>query len=70
MEAQANAHLPESERFEVTPHVLRHTRLRRAAEEKGVQYARKLSGHKSDKYIWRYIQPAESAFEEAMDSLD
>jgi len=70
MEAQANAHLPESERFEVTPHVLRHTRLRRAAEEKGLQYARKLSGHKSDKYIWRYIQPAQDDFESSMDQLD
>lgn len=70
MEAQANAHLPQAERLSVTPHVLRHTRLRRAAEEKGIQFARKLSGHKSDKYIWRYIQPADTDFEEAMDRLD
>jgi integrase/recombinase XerD len=70
MEAQANAHLAEAEQLSVTPHVLRHTRLRRAAEEKGIQFARKLSGHKSDKYIWRYIQPAEGDFEEAMDKLD
>lgn len=70
MEAQANAHLCMSERFAVTPHVLRHTRLRRAAEEKGIQYARKLSGHKSDKYIWRYIQPAQDDFEQAMEGLD
>ena len=70
MEAQANAHLPEAERFTVSPHVLRHTRLRRAAEEKGVQFARKLSGHRSDKYIWRYIQPSDQDFELSMDQLD
>lgn len=70
MEAQANAHLPKREQFTVTPHVLRHTRLRRAAEERGIQYARRLSGHKSDKYIWRYIQPSDDDFEEAMEALD
>lgn len=70
MEAQANAHLPEAERFTVTPHTLRHTRLRAVANEKGLHYARKLSGHKSDRYIWRYIQPAEEDFEEALDALD
>jgi hypothetical protein len=27
------------------------------AEEKGVQYAKEASGHKSDRYIWRYVKP-------------
>jgi integrase/recombinase XerD len=70
MERQANAQLPKEERFTVSPHVLRHTRLRRVAEEHGIQYARKLSGHKSDKYIWRYVQPAPQDFETAMDELE
>jgi hypothetical protein len=51
---QANAHLPAGERMKVSPHVLRHTFLRKLAEEKGVQYAKEASGHKSDRYIWRY----------------
>jgi integrase/recombinase XerD len=70
MERQANAQLPKEERFSVSPHVLRHTRLRRVAEEHGIQYARKLSGHKSDKYIWRYVQPSTDDFESAIDDLD
>lgn len=39
--AQANAHLPTGEKVKVSPHVLRHTFLRKLAEEKGVRYARK-----------------------------
>jgi integrase/recombinase XerD len=70
MERQANAQLPKEERFKVSPHVLRHTRLRRVAEEHGIQYARKLSGHKSDKYIWRYVQPSNDQFEKAIDALE
>jgi integrase/recombinase XerD len=34
--AQANAHLPEDEKIDVSPHVLRHTFLRKLAETKGV----------------------------------
>ena len=39
-----NAHLPEGEKMDVSPHVLRHTFLRRLAETKGVHYAREASG--------------------------
>ena len=40
------------------------------ANEKGVHYARKLSGHRSDRYIWRYIQPSEDTLEKEMDELE
>jgi integrase/recombinase XerD len=53
--AQANAHLPEDEKIDVSPHVLRHTFLRKLAETKGVHYAREASGYQSDRYIWRYV---------------
>jgi len=43
--AQANAHLPEDEKRDVSPRVLRHTFLRKLAETKGVHYAREASGH-------------------------
>jgi integrase/recombinase XerD len=43
--AQANAHLPEDDKIEVSPHVLRHTFLHKLAESKGVHYAREASGH-------------------------
>jgi integrase/recombinase XerD len=68
--AQANTHLPREERFTVSPHVLRHTFLRKLAEEKGVQYAKEASGHKSDRYIWRYVKPNQASLAEAVDSLD
>ena len=49
--AQANAHLSGEEKIEVSPHVLRHTFLRKLAETKGAQYAKEASGHQSDRYI-------------------
>jgi len=70
LEGMANAHLPSSEQFEVTPHVLRHTRLRRVAEEKDIRFAKKLSGHKSDRYIWRYTDPSDAEFEREVADLD
>jgi integrase/recombinase XerD len=57
--AQANAQLPDKEKIDVSPHVLRHTFLRKLAETKGVHYAREASGHQSDRYIWRYVKPEE-----------
>ena len=68
--AQANAHLPEEEKIDVSPHVLRHTFLRKLAEKKGVHYAREASGHQSDRYIWRYVKPDEQTLAEAVDALE
>ena len=67
---QASAHLLPTERIAVSPHVLRHTFLRKLAEEKGVQYAKEASGHKSDRYIWRYVKPNQESLAEAVDGLD
>jgi integrase/recombinase XerD len=68
--AQANAHLPEAKHMDVSPHVLRHTFLRKLAETKGVHYAREASGHQSDRYIWRYVQPDQQTLAEAIDALE
>ncbi|MDQ3831749.1 MAG: tyrosine-type recombinase/integrase [Candidatus Tectomicrobia bacterium] len=68
--AQANAHLPEDDKIEVSPHVLRHTFLRKLAETKGVHYAREASGHQSDRYIWRYVKPDQQTLADAVDELD
>ena len=67
---QANAHLPPDQHLDVSPHVLRHTLLRKVANEKGVHYAMELSGHRSDRYIWRYVRPDEQSLAEAIDDLD
>jgi integrase/recombinase XerD len=68
--AQANAHLPEDEKIDVSPHVLRHTFLRKLAETKGVHYAREASGHQSDRYIWRYVKPDQQTLADAIDELE
>jgi integrase/recombinase XerD len=67
--AQANSTLPEGQEIQLTPHVLRHTMLRRVAEEHGIQYAMELSGHTSSRYIWRYVKPAREKLEEAVEGL-
>jgi hypothetical protein len=50
--------------------VLRHTLLRKVANEKGVHDAMELSGRWSDRYIWRYVKPDEQSLAEAIDELD
>lgn len=67
--SQANARLPEKDRIEVSPHVLRHTALRKWTEKKGVQFAQKIAGHASERCIWRYVTPSESEMDEAAESL-
>jgi integrase/recombinase XerD len=67
---QANAHLPPDQQIRVSPHILRHTLLRKVANEKGVHYAMELSGHRSDRYIWRYVKPDAQSLADALDDLD
>lgn len=66
---QANSTLPKDQHIHFSAHVLRHTMLRRAAAKHGVQYAKELSGHTSDRYIWRYIQPSDEEKERALEDL-
>ena len=66
---QANSTLPAREHVHVSAHVLRHTFLRRAARKYGVEYAKELAGHTSDRHIWRYVQPSDAEKEDAMDNL-
>jgi site-specific recombinase XerD len=67
---QANAQLPPEEHIRVSPRILRHTLLRKVANEKGVHYAMELSGHRSDRYIWRYVKPDARSLADAIDELD
>jgi hypothetical protein len=50
--------------------VLRHTFLRKLAEEKGVHYAREASGDQSDRYVWLYAKPDQQTLAEAIDELE
>ena len=67
--AQANAGLPEKEQVHVSPHMLRHTALKRAADQHDVRYALKFSGQTSTRYIWRYTEPSEEEQERALEDL-
>jgi hypothetical protein len=37
--------------------------------DNGVQYAKEASGHKSDRYIWRYVKPNQQSLAAAVDGL-
>lgn len=65
---QANTSLPVKEQLHLSAHMLRHTCLRKAAE-KDIRYAMKLSGHTTSQYIWRYTEPPDSEFDQAMEGL-
>ena len=67
--AHANSKLSAKNQIDVSPHVLRHTSLRKWAEKKGVRYARMISGQVSDRYIWRYTQPSRQEIRDAADDL-
>ena len=60
----ASAHLPESEKFRLKPHQLRHTFLKRVADKFGVHTAQEYSGNISIREIYRYTRPSQ----EEMDS--
>ena len=66
---QANRTLADDEQIHVSAHVLRHTFLRKAARKYGVEYAKELAGHTSDRYIWRYVQPSDAEKEDAVENL-
>jgi len=67
--AHANSRLPEAEQIDIHPHLLRHTQLRKVAREQGIEAAMEPSGHKSESYIWRYIQASEEEMEETLTDL-
>jgi integrase/recombinase XerD len=66
---QANATLPKAEQIQLSAHLLRHTFLRKVARKYGVEYAKELAGHTSDRYIWRYVQPSDDEKEAAVADL-
>jgi integrase/recombinase XerD len=67
--AQANATLTEDKQIQLSAHLLGHTFLRKVARKHGVEYAKELAGHTSDRYIWRYVQPSDEEKEQALEDL-
>ncbi|HBD9439196.1 TPA: tyrosine-type recombinase/integrase [Legionella pneumophila] len=66
---QALAFLPDEDRFEFTPHKLRHTFLKRVTDKHGVHFAQEVSGNVSIKEIFRYAKPSEEELQKTIESL-
>ncbi|MCE7929366.1 MAG: site-specific integrase, partial [Chloroflexi bacterium CFX7] len=66
---QANAHVPEAERIHLTPHMLRHTFLKRVADKHGVHVAQRMSGNVSIREIFRYTKPSEEEMQRTAEEL-
>jgi integrase/recombinase XerD len=67
--AMANANVPEEEQVNLHAHLMRHTALKQAEAKFGRAFAQKKSGNVGMQHIERYVQPADSDYEEAMDKL-
>jgi integrase/recombinase XerD len=66
---QANVHVGAAEAMHLTPHMLRHTFLKRVADKHGVNVAQEMSGNRSIREIFRYTKPSESEVEATAESL-
>ena len=66
---QVLALLPEEERFEFTPHKLRHTFLKKVTDKHGVHFAQELSGNVSIKEIFRYAKPSYEELQKTIEDL-
>jgi integrase/recombinase XerD len=66
---QASTHAKEGGRFHLTPHMLRHTYLKRAADQHGVHVAQKLSGNVSMREVFRYTKPSDAEAQQTAEGL-
>lgn len=56
---QAQAQLPEDEKFKLSPHMFRHHFGKTVTEKKGLSAAKEMLGHVSWKNVFRYTRPSE-----------
>ncbi len=66
---QALAQLNDHEKFEFTPHKLRHTFLKKVTDKHGVHFAQELSGNVSIKEIFRYAKPSQDEMQSTIEEL-
>ena len=66
---QALAFLPDEEKFEFTPHKLRHTFLKKVTDKHGVHFAQEVSGNVSIKEIFRYAKPSDDEIQTTIEEL-
>ena len=55
---QACVHMPEDQKFKISPHSTRHTFLKRVADNKGIHIAQRMSRNVGYAEIFRYTQPS------------
>lgn len=66
---QANAHVPREEHIHLTPHMLRHTFLKKVADKHGVHVAQRMSGNVSISEIFRYTKPSDDEIQQTAEDL-
>ena len=66
---QASTHLKEEEKFLLTPHMLRHTFLKKYTKKYGLEAAYAVSGHVSKGHIYRYAAPTKEEREREAEGL-
>jgi hypothetical protein len=67
--AMANANVPVGEHVNLRAHLMRRAALKQAEQKFGRAFAQKKSGNVGMEHIERYVQPAASDYEVAMDRL-
>lgn len=67
--AQASAQLSQEQKIKLSPHMLRHTFLKRVADKHGVHTAQDLSGNISMREIFRYTKPNYQQKHDIVESL-
>ena len=68
--AHASLTLPDEEKFHLSPHMLRHTFLKRVADKHGVHIAQKMSGNSSISQIFRYTKPSQDEIDNISHNLN
>jgi len=66
---QASAYLTDEEKFRFTPHMLRHTFLKKVTDKHGVHFAQQMSGNISIREIFRYTKPSQAEIDETVEKL-
>jgi integrase/recombinase XerD len=66
---QASAQLPENEKMRLSPHMLRHSFLKRVADKQGIHVAQALSGNVSMREVFRYTSPSQDEVDEIVEKI-
>lgn len=67
---QANVNFIGQDQIHLSPHMLRHTRLKKIADKHGVHVAQAFSGNTSMKVIFNYTKPSQAEKDEIAESVD